>query len=179
MKNLSLSLKIFALITLFGAPAFAQVPANQDRIVAASLDHFNVDQNASIAHDVSSGSVSVNLSRKTVTLVLLRTYHCTTAVCPQFMIAPTVIELPLVKKETDTCGGVTYTAKKDLRPVDGSLQELTVNDGHNFSCPSFVRVLPTSVTYSTEAFNRSTGQDVKSDSYFSSENSLTAVLPQY
>lgn len=74
----------------------------------------------------------VSLGEKTMKVKLIPGVRmCVRAPCPQQL--GRTIELPIVKVEKTGCGD-TYVARRDMRPVDGALIELTLVDYSDIQC---------------------------------------------
>ena len=61
--------------------------------------------------------------------------------CIAMMPAPVIIDLPLLKTTQDACGSTLFTAKRDARPVDGSLEMIKITDHSTRTCKDY-RALP-------------------------------------
>lgn len=116
------------------------------------LSDLNLDPMAFPGVKAHSGFVKIDRAQKVITLIIQQAMgRCPqNQMCIQMMPAPLVIELPLIAKQRDSCGTVTYTARLDQRPVDGILQELTVKDHTKNNCPTFAALPETEVDYATE-----------------------------
>ena len=68
--------------------------------------------------------------------------------CPRYYRAPIQIELPITSVTTDACGVIHIEASKDLRAVDGDLQQLFITDYSETRCRYLV-IAPTVVEYKT------------------------------
>lgn len=77
-------------------------------------------------------TAKVALGEKTLKAVLVPSLRrCVRAPCPQPKVK--TVELPIVKVTKTGCGD-TYIARRDLRPVDGILEELTLQDFSEIQC---------------------------------------------
>lgn len=119
----------------------------------ASLSQMNLDLIAFPGVKSDSGIVRIDHAQLLITLIIQQNMPLCPQdmMCIQMMPAPLVIELPLVAKQTDSCGTVTYTARLDQRPVDGLLQELVVKDNTKFNCIAVGEIPATEVEYTTQA----------------------------
>jgi hypothetical protein len=59
--------------------------------------------------------------------------------------------VPLKKRQSDGCGTAYYTGKKDLRPVDGNLTEISVEDNNYRTCENVLLNLVAVEVLSTTA----------------------------
>lgn len=109
------------------------------RQVRAQLTEFNMDPRGSRPQPVD-GFVAVDFTNGTVTLSLDITTCNRTTPCPPSRTISSVT-LPLVSSRLDGCGSHVYIARKDARPVDGVLREITVTDHTGRICEDLRRHL--------------------------------------
>lgn len=105
------------------------------------------------------GKVTVNYSEKIVKL-----FVPDVEICPKGMICTEAlrvlsVELPIKSVQKDDCGIFTVTALRDLRPVDGVFEKLTVTDVTNMTCKPLVAVDPQAI-YETRYYDRMGGKEV-------------------
>ena len=153
MKNV-----LFALALAFTAQANARsLIAHQ----AAGLTHLNFAEGSPLAQrNINGGQIQLDYTTSEVTLTLYPSFHCPEgAFCAMMMPAPVIVTLPLVDRQVDTCGNVHYTAKKDLRTVDGINEEIVVSDNRGNRCLTFVALPPTGVSYRQQGFDRMEGKE--------------------
>jgi hypothetical protein len=137
--------------------------------ITFTLNKFKVDPLIT-GYRIRSGQGSIDLKTKKMEIVLT-TYK----VCPEGMMCATVvpppvrIEMILSKVTRDQCGGVTYRGYRDLRPVDGQMQDLVVKDNTRFRCPTFAPIAPFEVTYKTSSYHRMSGRLVTTHSTMSGD----------
>lgn len=145
MKSFAVSFVVLA--TVFASSAFAQQRLVQSQgrfMLTARVIQGNLDRRE--APRRVSGNLALDIQGREATLSLNLAPICPpTAICAQFFESK-VVSLPLVSVERDErCGGVIYTATKDLRPVDGPVQTLIIRDNTSFRCPTFAKMAPTEV----------------------------------
>lgn len=114
--------------------------------------------------DFSSGHIVVNYDKETVTLTAEKLFYCPPEVfCAQVMPQPKVVELPIKYLNTDACGITHIIAEKDLRPVDGNLQKIIIDDTSEATCKTLVNI-PTRASYVTSYFDRRNNEQVTEES---------------
>ena len=154
MKTIAQTL-ILALVTLAGAAQASYIPGRfNGPSYLARLNSFQIEHRTS--ERVDAGTVLVNLANKTISLNLMGPSNCpANARC--FWEGRKValqVEVALTSQTKDDCGNITYLARKDLRRVDGNLEELRVVDHTKNTCPTLVAYPDTEVVYtSTDARN--------------------------
>ena len=79
-----------------------------------------------------------------------------------------VVELPIVEMTSDNECYVTVHASKDLRPVDGMLQDIKIDDYSKTSCVFKTKPI-SNITYFTSYINRMTGEEVNATSTIKAE----------
>jgi hypothetical protein len=95
------------------------------------------------------GSVQIDLDQKVIQIFLNQRYFCPTPlVCAAVMPEDMVIEVPLIRQQTDSCGVVTYTAEVDNTIADGLRETIEVVDYQSATC-MFVINTPTTIRYET------------------------------
>ncbi|MCJ8275465.1 MAG: hypothetical protein HRT44_11745 [Bdellovibrionales bacterium] len=102
--------------------------------------------------NVDNGGIEVNLTDMIVTLSLYHKVDCPEGfACIALALPPTIIELPIVSQEVDSCGGQSYTAMVDKTPMDGFRDTIEVVDNTFNTC---LAILPIELTYvSYSAYN--------------------------
>ncbi|MGE4130879.1 MAG: hypothetical protein AB7F86_04540 [Bdellovibrionales bacterium] len=143
MKKLAFAIAIL----LSGANAMALTQSG----VSAKLNKFHFAANSALDRkDISYGDVSINLVEKSIKLTLQPAMKCPAgALCAMVMPAPIEVELPLVKAEVGSCHELVYTARKNLMPVDGPLNEIIVIDNSTNYCEVILPAM-TEVQYTVE-----------------------------
>ncbi len=151
MKHLLLTIATLSTIIMSSAEARSLKPT----LLSATLKMIHIDPNSYLADErISSGSIQVNHAEKIIELQLNRKWYCPPGrFCTMEMPAPIFIRLPLTSVTRGECASVIYEAKEDKRPVDGSLQVLTVVDNSNFykHCKTVRAVASTEIHYETES----------------------------
>lgn len=140
--------KIVLLFTVLFVGALAQARSLNPNLTS-TLNHFNPDAKLGWS-TIVSGTVTVPAigMKSVITLELNEQWECPTNLnCAMVMPEPRVIQLPLTKKYHDSCGSLVYEAAVDKRPVDGNLEIITVYDHRSNTCPTFVPLPDTHVTY--------------------------------
>jgi hypothetical protein len=172
---------VFALALLASVPAQADF-THFDRIYASFLNEVVLDASISQQTMALSGSrVSFNLDTQQV---LLRLELVPVVKCPpNAMCAPgkpysKVVTLPIVRKFRDACGAKVVVARKDLRPVDGALEEIEIRDNRSNTCKTLVALAPTEGHFRTAFYDRIGGREVKMHTSFKGE-ALERILPLY
>ncbi|TNE97820.1 MAG: hypothetical protein EP326_10840 [Deltaproteobacteria bacterium] len=158
MKTLLIATLIvtgLGLTGIVGASEF-QKPVGAFRVLSAHLDTFHVDKESRLSNlDIFAGNVMVDTARKQIHLSFDFTPDCPiNAFCAQ---GHETITLPLVQTYTNVCGIKVYKALKDMMPVDGVKEELTVYDNSNNHCPTFAPLAETQVDFQTTWYNRIEG----------------------
>ena len=146
---------------LEGAATRPHVP----RLLTAALTELNLDSQLLIGTNFGA-TLEVDQVNKNV-LVQFST-------CPPnaFCIwAGPSYSAKLINKTTDACGAVTYKAREDRRPVDGSLVEITAKDYSHLRCRIF-RAFKTEVELTTSHFDRLDGREVTTHSTLKGTASL-------
>jgi hypothetical protein len=126
-------------------------PAVRIQVLRATIQNGNLDpRNGLGISQIQGGLVEINHRRGgDVTLTLQPKFSCPAGrACAEVMPAPVQIRLPLVSVTRGECNTVVYTAKRDLRPVDGGLMQLQIVDNRANNCRTFVRVPATGITLS-------------------------------
>lgn len=97
----------------------------------------------------TGGSLQIDLDQKVIQIFLNQRYICPTPlVCAAVMPEDMVIEVPLIRQQTDSCGVVTYTAEVDNTIADGLRETIEVVDYQAATC-MFVINTPTTIRYET------------------------------
>lgn len=148
---------LFLALTLVGASAFANT-FNSD------IRHYEIEKlqfSASHAKAPVSGSMTLDLASKKVRMEVQEAMPpCPEGMmCIQVMPEPVVVELPIVSAEKNSCGILNVVASVDMRPADGLLQEIRIEDVSDLTCPTLVAMF-SNATYTTSFYARMTGQVV-------------------
>lgn len=115
------------------------------------------------AHIVRAGegTLTVDYTAAVVRLEIVRSMFCpANKMCAQVMPMPLSVELPIKSMQTDSCGIHHVVAAVDQRPVDGDLQQLSVDDPTDITCQTFVAVIP-QAQFLTSFYDRINGGVVK------------------
>jgi hypothetical protein len=173
---------VFSVLVLsmsaFAVHAFADesVRSSPRRLNAAITRVVHIDEHLSHIQRVNGGQITLDLTARQATLTLYQPYFCPVdAICIAMMPAPVKIDLPLISKRRDSCGIVVYTALRDARPVDGILEVLEISDNTRNTCPTFVQLAPTDVSYRTAFVSRMNGVEGKTHSQFEADK--LSLLP--
>lgn len=136
-------------------------------LTAELTEAMNIDDNSYLKNmRIHGGKVEVKQLRKEIVLTLNVAPDCQAGmVCPA-VLNEHVITLPLVGQKYDGCGNTTYIAKRDMRPVDGALELLSVTDHTDNKCPTFAPLPETGITYETSVYDRINGGEVSTYSSF-------------
>ena len=100
----------------------------------------------------NTGHISIDYTAKTASLEINRNRCPKDMYCTMEARLPFVVTLPVVSIQKDSCNNQIVIAQKDLRPVDGDLQKLTVSDFSKNSCPTFTEIIG-NAEYLTSGFN--------------------------
>jgi hypothetical protein len=120
---------------------------------SAQLDTINVDPNAEYLQNVDGGTIVRNVSKHTLRLTLNRRFSCPAdRICAQVMPAPIILDLPIVDVREE-CGSVIYTAKRDMRPVDGNLEIIKLADHSTRLCEDHRRGTEVRLTTKTSGMD--------------------------
>ena len=147
--------------------ALAGIQANARSVIPSlqgNLTNINIDQGSDLAkRDIASGNIKLDFLKSTVTLTLQPAMpSCPQgALCSQMMPSPIEVTLPLLSAKNDACGSAIYTAKEDMRPVEGVFREVVVKDNKANKCLTEVALPPVEITYTISGFNRLTGQSFR------------------
>lgn len=158
MKTLLIATLIISglgLTGIVGASEF-QKPAGAFRVLSAHLDAFRVDEDSRLAHlDIFAGNVIIDSADKKIHLSFDFTPDCPiNAFCVQ---GHQTITLPLVQSFTNICGIKVYRALRDMMPVDGVKEEITVYDNSKNHCPTFAPLAETQINFQMTWYNRIEG----------------------
>lgn len=126
---------ILALTLVFSSLAMAQ-DASADLVVfEVKSAQFSPDH----VTNFKKASVQIDYAQELVTLTVYRSFKCPpNRMCPLMLPLPVVIELPITSVQTNECGVRQVTAEKDMRPADGELKTLTIEDGSDITCPTLL-----------------------------------------
>lgn len=123
---------------------FVAVTGNAENapLKSAELVNFNLDKEQFGQKYINNGSVEINSNSKTITLKLLELLPVCPTAQPGFASCRAVgfkkkqikIEIPIIDVSTTDCGATVYRAARDLRTIDGNLQELTIVDNSTMNC---------------------------------------------
>lgn len=136
------------------------VQANVQREGVINFNVVNAEYAKSHVRSAGDATVSVNYKNSTVKL-FIEERHVPCApnmLCAAVMPSPVEIELPIVSLDVDSCGVKHVVAKRDLRPVDGALQVITVVDPTLESLCTFP--IQASATYESRFYSRMTSQEI-------------------
>lgn len=163
MKNLII---LMTLISSFTVAARSLHPETFT-LRAELTEAMHIDQNSYLSNmRIYGGVVKVRQLQKEIVLTLDTALDCHPGlICPA-VLGTHVITLALTDKRIDGCGNTVFTAKRDLRPVDGALKILTVTDFTDNKCPTFAALPETGITFQTSVYDRINGGVVSSHSSF-------------
>ncbi len=163
MKNLII---LMALLSSFTVAARSIHPLTY--VLTAELtEAMSIDDNSYLKNmRIHGGSVQVKQLRREIVLTIQYAPECPAGLVCTLALANHEITLPLVGQKYDSCGNTTYIAKRDLRPVDGALELLSVTDHTDNKCPTFVALPETGVTFQTSVYDRINGGEVSTYSSF-------------
>ncbi|MCB0394116.1 MAG: hypothetical protein KDD25_06135 [Bdellovibrionales bacterium] len=159
--------------TIFLGLVFLQAfAAKADEAPSASLisdlTYFELDESIQDADQFNiGGTLQLDPSTKTLTVRIGGGYKCEqNAPCPALYRSFYDIQLQGYKRIERSDGAVVYFAKKDYRPVDGPLQEVTVTD-YTYSTNPVLRQYLVEVEIHTSIVSRRDGSesDVTSKAY--------------
>ena len=104
----------------------------------AELHTFNFDGdtlrsnlNGTVVLDLENNEITLNITQRITSCP--RKQMCIQAIMPSATIVISS-KLPIVEKNINECGEVTFVAKRDLRDMDGNLEIVRVIDRSNTSC---------------------------------------------
>lgn len=104
----------------------------------SQLIEFDLPKNM---HELLPSVLTIDSVKKTATLILNPRPFCPPGhFCAAVMPQPIVYTLPIVDSKQDNCRVTRYVARKDQRPVDGSLEQLLIIDRTNSICESMADV---------------------------------------
>jgi hypothetical protein len=145
---------MFALAFLFTFSAFAQLQG---------LRQFQVEKADFSPQQVQSplsAQMNVDYSASQVTLQIQRAMPpcLKNQVCVQMMPEPMIVQLPITKIEKQNCGIFHLIAEQDLRPNDGAVSRIELEDTSSITCHT---LLPTTgnASYTTSYLDHQTGQE--------------------
>ena len=92
--------------------------------------------NGSVSYEMAvAGTLSLNFTTNTVKLEATPYIKCPALqLCPQVRYSTIEAELQITRVMNDRCGNQVITALRDLRPVDGILEEIKVIDHSSSTC---------------------------------------------
>lgn len=166
-----------ALISSFSVAARSLHPLTF--VLTAELNEaMNIDQN-SYLNDmrIYGGLIEVKQLKEEITLTFNVAPDCPAGMFCAAVLVPHVITLPLKSQTTDQCGNTTFIAKRDMRPVDGALEQIAVTDHTDNKCPTFVALPATGITYETSIYDRINGAQVSTYSNFEAGKLKGRVFP--
>ena len=156
---------VFAAISGTVSVRSSEARSIDPRPIAVELTTWQLDPSIASNDAVLFASIKIDRMAGEATLFVARGMHCPVGmVCPMMMPAPVVVTVPVVATKQDSCGTWIWTAKQDLRPVDGSLQKLVIADNTANTCEHFVALPATEVTYTTSFYDRINGREAKTRS---------------
>lgn len=122
-------MKKFILFVLTALVSVAGIGAEAKSLYTAALHRFEIDalmqEEIGIAN-INQGSVSVDMKKKEVRLVLAHFIPCSPVACPRYRIKPFILSLPIVKIEKDRCKIPHIHAVLTERRPDGFRKEIEV-----------------------------------------------------
>ena len=128
--------------------------ARNFKITSATFDPVHIEH-------PGQGTLSIDYEAGLVTLDVVRAINCPAGrMCIQVMPMPLSIELPITSIKTDDCGIHHVVASVDMRPADGELQQLSVDDPSDLTCQTLVAVIP-QAQYLTASYSRINSEPVK------------------
>jgi hypothetical protein len=139
-------------------------PVDKSVAVSTELPNYQIDPKLTQAA-VDGAEVTVDVPNGTVKLTFWTNTCPKNAMCIAGPLIHTY-ELPIVSNNIDECGSNEIIAKKDDRPVDGDLKQLTVHDNTAFSCESITKVEATEVTLETDYYDMRETNHVHTTSTF-------------
>lgn len=102
-----------------------------------------------------SGYVALDLEKNEILFSLQPQSSCPVGrMCLAVMPMPYEVTIPVSEVHFDRCGATIYVAKRDLRPVDGAMQQIVVTDNSTNICLTRELRPMVKVTYDTEFFRR-------------------------
>lgn len=104
------------------------------------------------------GSAEINYAANTVSLKFFVAPECMKGLsCPEVLRVET-IELPITSITSDNECYVTVNAHQDARPVDGMLQQISIDDFTNSTCAFLVKPI-SDIKYLTSFYDRIHGHE--------------------
>ncbi len=122
------------------------------------------------------GSAEINYAANTVTLKLETAPSCPQGMMCAQMIQLKTVELPIVDITSDNECSLTVIAKHDMRPADGALEQIKIEDFTKSACKFFVKPI-SKVQYLTSYINRITGKTVTTISKLKADLVDVSVVP--
>lgn len=181
MKPLMTAMLIFSLAAQAQASGPKSIMLEDGNLYQANLEVFRLDPQYKVKAGLH-GSVSVDLLTDNVRLSVYQRPVCKPGQpCPALIRTILDAELPIISVEQNDCGVTVAKARRDLRLVDGGLEEITVRDNRTNMCPTFVALPATSVKYHTEssAFNVTHESFTRNSSMDGSELEEVNPVPQF
>ena len=127
------------------------VPETEGSILRSEILQADIDPELEFG-SFMGGSVQLDREAGQLTLTLRRSRFCRPGTpCPMWIPAPMIVTLPIAQQFVNRCGSLIVVAKKDARPVDGSLQELRIIDHTQNRCPTLIPLPAVETTYVTES----------------------------
>ena len=124
--------------------------------------------------NVDNGGIKVNVTDNVITLSLYHKVECPEGfACIALALPPTIIELPIVSQEVDSCGSEIFVAMVDKTPMDGFRDTIQVVDNKFNTCLALLPLETTHVSYS--AYNPWTDETT----YSSFRGNELRLLPSF
>lgn len=153
MKKMSAILSTL-IISIFVQSAFAAKPT----VVVSQLT--NIVADSQLGANPIGGEVVYNSVRNTVSLTInFSGSRCPAGTMCTAYIQPSLqVELPVVSVTSGYCGAKIVTAEKNLMPVDGPAQRITVADNTINYCLTDEAMAAVTGDYTAEYVSRQTGE---------------------
>lgn len=138
----------------------------------AELVTWNFAKNSILKNqEILGGVVKVNNVTKQASILFELANNCPpNAYCIEIVRAHT-LELPIVSVKKNSCGEITYTAEKNMMPVDGLHKKLEIRDT-TFSVCDIVYPAATMIKYSEKFYDRIQGKLIERTSHLTADQLL-------
>lgn len=135
MKNLVVTILAISLTSA----ALARSPIGQQ---SADLTKISIAKGLGYKENFSSGTVTVDLYKKAISLQLNRDFYCPVdTYCALVMPEPIQLQTPLISQEEDSCGALHYKGVQRSSVMDGFDIYVTVTDYSGLLCEIAVPAL--------------------------------------
>ena len=160
----------FGAIVILTQAVSANQPKPDENTKVISYEVIKSGSKISKAHlsQLDHGSVELNYAQGTVNVFLSEKSSCPVGLSCTMEVRGVFATLPIVEIKKNPCSH-TIVAREDMRPVDGILQHVTIEDYNVPSTCKFIMAPIPRATYTTKYVDRMKGRTVTATSTFSTK----------